>query len=61
MQCLFVRISELDFSMCVSTNVIEVYGVDAIERMLQDLFATSEEASNVNLNVSPASAHTAGK
>ncbi|XP_076885182.1 SUN domain-containing protein 5-like isoform X1 [Bidens hawaiensis] len=32
-------------------NVIEVYGIDAIERMLEDLIVTSEESTNVNSNV----------
>ncbi|KAJ9549649.1 hypothetical protein OSB04_022192 [Centaurea solstitialis] len=29
-------------------NVIKVYGVDAIERMLEDLIVTSEESANLN-------------
>ncbi|XP_071693791.1 SUN domain-containing protein 5-like [Rutidosis leptorrhynchoides] len=40
-------------------NVIEVYGVDAIERMLEEFIVTSEESKNVNSTTSP-SAETAG-
>ncbi|KAK9053040.1 hypothetical protein SSX86_029670 [Deinandra increscens subsp. villosa] len=39
-------------------NVIEVYGIDAIERMLEDLIVTSEESTNVNSTASPASTTT---
>lgn len=41
-------------------NVIEVYGVDAIERMLEDLIVTSEESKNISSTASPVSAETAG-
>ncbi|GJW42114.1 SUN domain-containing protein 5-like protein [Tanacetum coccineum] len=41
-------------------NVIEVYGVDAIERMLEDLIVTSEESANVSSTASPGSAKTTG-
>ncbi|PWA64548.1 galactose-binding protein [Artemisia annua] len=41
-------------------NVIEVYGVDAIERMLEDLIVTSEESTNVSSTASPGSAKTTG-
>lgn len=36
-------------------NVIEVYGVDAIERMLEDLIVTSEESTNLNSTTSTTS------
>ncbi|KAL8266685.1 hypothetical protein R6Q59_004029 [Mikania micrantha] len=39
-------------------NVIEVYGIDAIERMLEDLIVTSEESTNVNSTASPSSTKT---
>ncbi|KAI3713518.1 hypothetical protein L1987_72096 [Smallanthus sonchifolius] len=39
-------------------NVIEVYGIDAIERMLEDLIVTSEESTDVNSTASPASTKT---
>ncbi|KAM0059881.1 putative Galactose-binding-like domain superfamily, SUN domain-containing protein [Helianthus debilis subsp. tardiflorus] len=39
-------------------NVIEVYGIDAIERMLEDLIVTSEESTSVNTTASPASTKT---
>lgn len=41
-------------------NVIEVYGVDAIERMLEDLIVTSEESANVSSTASAGSAQTTG-
>ncbi|KVH95325.1 hypothetical protein Ccrd_002616, partial [Cynara cardunculus var. scolymus] len=41
-------------------NVIKVYGVDAIERMLEDLIVTSEESANHNSTASPASPHSSG-
>nr|XP_043607486.1 SUN domain-containing protein 5 [Erigeron canadensis] len=41
-------------------NLFEVYGVDAIERMLEDLIVTSEESKNVSLTQSPASSQTTG-
>ncbi|XP_023746131.1 SUN domain-containing protein 5 [Lactuca sativa] len=42
-------------------NVIEVYGVDAIEKMLEDLIVTSEESTNLNSTASPASQSTGPK